>query len=293
MVTEQERAYAAGIFDGEGTIDIQDRARMAVKMTDKGPIDALQDILGGRVYQWKDTKTGRGVYEWRASGSDGMLSAIRDISPYAVGKARQLEVARSFYTYRTDWGYEAEVRAIASRQLRGLREPSPACVTFDLETMGLDPINLPMLSATFMPDSNESNVVSLFKMASDEEDHQVAILTRDYLEAYAYSLGWNSSRFDIQYLNTRLLMWKERPVFLGSHTDVDVEFDKKFKNSKRTSLVNAVNQLKLADETVHKTPIDWPKWYAAYDGDMEAMEYIVEHAQMDVILTKRVWDAIQ
>jgi hypothetical protein len=26
---------------------------------------------------------------------------------------------------------------------------------------------------------------------------------------------------------------------------------------------------------------------------MEAMEYIVEHAQMDVILTKRVWDAIQ
>lgn len=291
MPTIAESAYAAGIFDGEGTIDMKDRVRMAVKMTDIEPVKAMKDILGGHFYQWKDTETGRPVYEWRAAGWDGVMDAIDAIINDSRGKRRQLEVVANFYNYKERYGLTAEAKAAASWQLRSLRLPVPLPITFDIETMGLEPATLPMLSCTFQEGDDESGVYTTYKM-TPASDKDLVTQVRDILEAAPYTIGFNSSRFDINYINTRLIAHGERPMFLGSHEDVSVLYDYAFNAKKRTSLANAANFLSVTDEHVHKTPINWSIWNAANAGDDEAMKYVVDHAKADVVLTKRVYNAI-
>lgn len=288
MVLATDAAYAAGLFDGEGTIAISPRVRMAVKMTDKGPVDTLHEILGGHVYQWQDTNKGRPTYEWRAAGWDGTLEAIDAIYEFSKGKRRQLEVVNNYAIYKETYGYDKEVREIASRQLLGLRMPVPEPITFDLETMGLDSLTLPMLSCTMLYGDNEHSTVS----TAMESELKKLTTARTLLEEAPYTIGYCSKRFDIPYLNTRLALFEERPVFLGCHEDAQLMFDQKFGNKKRTSLQNAAAQLGLTDENAHKTPIDWAIWSAAISGDPQAYGYVLQHAKMDVILTKRVYNAI-
>lgn len=288
MVLATDAAYAAGLFDGEGTIAISPRVRMAVKMTDKGPVDSLHDILGGHVYQWQDTNKGRPTYEWRAAGWDGTLEAIDAILEFSKGKRRQLEVVNNYASYKEVYGYDKEVREIASRQLLALRLPVPRPITFDIETMGLDSVTLPLLSCSFLEGDFEQDVFHTDNQSELDKLHNI----RDTLESAPYTIGYCSKRFDIPYINTRLAMYEERPPFLGCHEDAQLIFDSKFNNKKRTSLLNAAAQLGVSDEETHKTPIDWTKWTLAISGDQEAYDYVIEHAKMDVILTKRVYNAV-
>jgi len=291
MPTVSECAYAAGIFDGEGTIDLKDRVRMAVKMTDIEPVKALKDILGGHFYQWKDTDTGRPVYEWRAAGWDGVIDAIDNIVEYSRGKRRQLQVVGNFYLYKERFGLPTGAKEAASWQLRSLRNPIPVPITFDIETMGLEATSLPMLSCSFQEGDDESGVYSAFKM-TPASDKDLAVQIREILESAPFTIGFNSSRFDINYINTRLAANGERQMFLGSHDDVSVMYDYTFNAKKRTSLLNAAAQLGVTDEVVKKTPIDWNIWNAANAGDEQSMDYILTHAKNDVILTKRVYNAL-
>lgn len=291
MPTVQEAAYAAGIFDGEGTIDIKDRVRMAVKMTDREPVIAMQDILGGHFYQWKDTKMGRPVYEWRASGWEGTVEAIDTIIEFSLGKRRQLEVVQNYYFYKERFGNYPDARQAASFQLRSLRLPECNPITFDIETMGFEADTLPMLSCSFLEGNYEDRTYSAVKL-TPASDMDLVLQTREILEAAPYTIGWNSSRFDINFVNTRLSKWGQRPMFLGCHIDASIVFDRFFGNKKRTSLVNAANQMEVTDEKVHKTPIDWVIWNAANVGDEEAMKYVADHSEKDIILTKRVYDAV-
>jgi uncharacterized protein YprB with RNaseH-like and TPR domain len=291
MPTEQECAYAAGIFDGEGTIDLKDSVRMAVKMTDREPVDAMRDILGGHFYQWQDTKTGRPVYEWRAAGWTGVIESIEYIFPYSRGKRKQLDVVANFYSYKERFGLLQGAKEAASFQLRGLRVPAPLPITFDVETMGFEADTLPLLTCAMLEGGNETGVWTPYKM-TPASDKDLAVTIRETLEAAPYTIGWCSDRFDINYINTRLAFHGERPMFLGCHIDAQLLFDITFGNKKRTSLENAARQLGVTDEDAHKTPIDWVKWNAANAGDEDGMQYVIEHGANDVILTKRVYDAL-
>ncbi len=288
MVMAADAAYAAGLFDGEGTLALLPRVRMAVKMTDRGPVQAMQDILGGHIYQWQDTGKGRPTYEWRAAGWDGTLEAIEAIQEFSKGKSRQLQVVSNYAAYKDTYGYSKDVLSVANNQLLGLREPIPSPITFDIETMGLDSTTLPMLSCSMLPADLEQKVFH----TDPSSELSKLVATRTILEGAAYTIGWCSVRFDIPYINTRLALYQERPMFLGCHEDGQLIFDKKFGNKKRTSLQNAATQLGLVDENAHKTPIDWGIWAAASAGDPDAMSYVYDHAKNDVILTKRVYNAV-
>lgn len=291
MPTISECAYAAGIFDGEGTIDLKDRVRMAVKMTDIEPVRAMQDILGGHFYQWKDTDTGRPVYEWRAAGWTGVVESIEYIIEYSRGKRRQLEVVANFAAYKERFGLLPGAKEAASCQLRGLREPAAKPITFDCETMGFDSGTLPLLSCAIQWGDDELGTYSLFKV-DPASDRELAVKVRDALELAPYTIGFASSRFDINFINGRLAFYGERPMFIGSHDDASVIFDYTFNKKKKTSLHDAALQLGVIDERVHKTPIDWVKWNAANAGDSEAMDYVTDHGNKDVKLTKRVYNAL-
>lgn len=292
MATELEYAYAAGIFDGEGTIDMKDRVRMAVKMTDAEPVLAMQDILGGHFYQWQDQKSGRPTFEWRAAGWDGVMDAIDRIFVYSRGKRRQLQVVANWYDYKGFYGPNNDAKAIASNQLRSLRQPLPEPLTFDIETMGLDMHTLPMLSCSYMRGDDETHVWADWKK-KPEGERGLAVAIRDTLEGAPYTIGFNSIRFDIPWIQRRLAEYGERPMFLGSHDDVSEDYKLLTGRKKRTSLHDMANELGLTDEEVHKTPIDWAIWNAANEGDMIAMDYVVHHGDMDIILTKRGHNAIK
>lgn len=298
--SQEDYAYAAGLFDGEGHIDIKGSVRMAIQMTDPEPIQAMYEIFGGHVYQWPErNKSGRDIYEWRAAGWEGVMDACNAMWPYIRGKKRQLQVAMNWYDYKNSYGVNPEAKAVASNQLRSLRDPFAVPITFDIETMGLDKKTLPMLSCSFQNGDDETSVYTVYKK-TPASDRDVIVETRDILESAPYTIGWNSLRFDIPWIQERLMKHGERPMFLGSHDDgqdmyMEYENVNEGGRHRRASLKNAADALGVADSNTHKTPIDWDKWNAANAGDMgpDGMEYVIDHGEQDIALTKRVYNAIK
>lgn len=295
----EDYAYAAGLFDGEGHIDIKGSVRMSIQMTDPEPINAMYDIFGGHLYQWPErNKSGRDIYEWRAAGWDGVMDACSAMWPFIKGKRRQLQVAMNWYDYKSYYGVDKDAKRAASNQLRGLRAPNPEPITFDIETMGLDKETLPMLSCSFQRGDDETGIWTVYKR-TPASDRDVAVETRDVLESAPWTIGWNSIRFDIPWIQRRLQEYGERPMFLGSHDDGQnmymhmVHADESLRH-RRTSLARASEDLGIADGNTHKTPIDWAKWNAANGGEMgpDGMEYVIGHGEQDIALTKRVYNAI-
>ena len=291
MATELQYAYAAGLFDGEGTIDIDTDVRMAVKMTDEEPVRLIHETLGGHFYQWKNLPSGRQAYEWRASGWSGVMSAIDSIFDYSTGKRRQLQVAGNWYIYKSKHGPIKDAKVAASAQMRLLRRVGSRPISFDIETMGLQPSECSILSCSYQIGDEEDSVWKSWRINVDDEERMLLEI-RATLEAAPWTMGFNSSRFDIPFINKRLALYSHRPMFLGSHDDVSEMYRTATKRSARTSLFDMANELGLTDVSVHKTPIDWDIWRAADSGETEAIKYVLEHGDMDVILTKRGHDAI-
>lgn len=281
MPTSLDIAYAAGIFDGEGTVAMP--SRLAVKMTTKGPIEHLYSTFEGHFYEWSPTSTGRPVYEWRVNGPE-VVPVAEAMREYATTKRRELDILIAYYGYREEYRNQPNVKQIASDKLRGCKRPNPQGLTFDIETTGLDPQTDSLLSASFM---RGDSVYSTYLTADDQDDRRVALDIRNEIEAAPFLIGFNSIRFDLPFVNARLTAHGDRPAFAGSHDDAMKMF-----GDGRKSLEFAANTLKVTDAEVKKTPIHWPTWYAAKGGDREAMKYIVDHAEKDVQLTRRVYDAI-
>lgn len=90
-------AYAAGLFDGEGTATIisgrpgYSRCVVALTSTDKAMVDWLNERWPGSVTHYKARKaTHNDHWTWRLGG-DATLPFLFDIHPYLITKA---EVAR-------------------------------------------------------------------------------------------------------------------------------------------------------------------------------------------------------
>jgi hypothetical protein len=90
--------WAAGFFDGEGSVSILRRTRggfiehmlaVAVGQNDQRPLLALRDAYGGSQC---NSKTPSGCWRWRIHG--GAAEAfLRRIRPYSIVKADQIDLA--------------------------------------------------------------------------------------------------------------------------------------------------------------------------------------------------------
>lgn len=282
-------AYAAGLFDGEGTVRIQTTGGIAleIQMTDEEPVDRMEALFGGtKKKEGRALDSGRTAYRWSVYGENA-VNAATEMLPYSVNKRRQLEVILSYFDYID----RPSIKDVALGQLLALRLPNAEPISWDLETMGLMAAKHNLLTCAMQFGNDEEGIQTLYKDNSKGEE-ALLLDARAVLESAPWTMGYNSKRFDIPFLNTRLAKYEHRPVFLGSHSDVSEMYMEYTGRKKRTSLLDMANELGLTDEEVHKTPIDWPTWYAANDGEDEAMDYVVEHGKMDVILTKRGYDAI-
>lgn len=115
-MTESEKAYIAGLFDGEGSIVIavtkpstkrktkspSHWLQVGITNTDRPLIDWLHSIAGGHVCDNSHSpsrKRQRPCFAWRKNSNQAM-EFLRDIRPYLRAKAEQADIAITFQSER-------------------------------------------------------------------------------------------------------------------------------------------------------------------------------------------------
>lgn len=97
--TVAQAAWAAGFFDGEGTVTIRamrtwsTAPSISVNQVNKDPLHALQALYGGRIHVSKrEQGNQRQVHGWELSGAANVRGALESMLPYLVVKYEQAVV---------------------------------------------------------------------------------------------------------------------------------------------------------------------------------------------------------
>ena len=114
VMPETERAYAAGLIDGEGSIRITSRGKnggvtfrhgqytLMVEMvnTDRGMIQWMVERFGGSVSYARENieRNSREKWHWRVA-ADKALYCLDAVWPYILTKKRQAKLGRRFQRY--------------------------------------------------------------------------------------------------------------------------------------------------------------------------------------------------
>jgi uncharacterized protein YprB with RNaseH-like and TPR domain len=132
---------------------------------------------------------------------------------------------------------------------------------------------------------------SPWKRERRRDDIALAVGLRDYLEQFDVLVGWYSKMFDIPYLNTRLLIGNERPL----RSDM-MHFDPIWKAKKGSMALHSARLDAVAKTfrlDVQKTGLDPEIWNDAADGEREAMDYVVEHCEKDVLVLRQAFHILK
>src|SRR5579859_7090895 len=111
VLTEEQKAYAAGLFDGEGSIQIAKgsrkdrptsiyyRSRVDLAMTHKPTVEWLHSVFGGHFavrlrgpYTNSNNVKYKPIWRW-AIESASAADFLRTIRPYLITKAEQADIA--------------------------------------------------------------------------------------------------------------------------------------------------------------------------------------------------------
>lgn len=116
-------------------------------------------------------------------------------------------------------------------------------------------------------------------------DKWVVDQTTKMCDKYDLLIGWNSSRFDFPFINTRALIHKQ-PI-------PKREFRRDIMFNSRGSLRFKSNSLKNVGEGLFgvsgKKYLDWGYWVRAKQGHVASIKAIVEHCIADVAETEKVY----
>lgn len=171
----------------------------------------------------------------------------------------------------------------------------PKVFIFDLETTGFDANRGHILCATgkwwgedwhyewaITDDENHGTCPDMW-----EYDRDIAVEIRDLCEearaVVAYYGGYG--KFDVPYLNTRLMRWGETPCRQLSIVDPFQAAKGKLKMARNS--MGAVAALLGCDE--EKTHLPWGDWHAAKFGDKDAMTNLLEYCANDVYVLEEMY----
>jgi hypothetical protein len=143
MPSDVERAWVAGLLDGDGCITMNPNGRLgrkpciAVDNTDVELLEELVRLYGGRLVAKKRTKEHhRQAWSWRVYGSDRIIEILSDVLPFMrckmkVERGRMLTTEFKSVTPRNGWytpemrekkrDFERRFMAIGLRPLGGVR----------------------------------------------------------------------------------------------------------------------------------------------------------------------------
>lgn len=89
--------YAAGFFDGEGSIHITKDGRAQISVTQKKTevLEMFKEKYGGEIYSKSDNSR---VSHWKVTSRNGMIKFLTDIAPYSIVKKFEIELGlRAIY----------------------------------------------------------------------------------------------------------------------------------------------------------------------------------------------------
>lgn len=117
-----------------------------------------------------------------------------------------------------------------------------------------------------------------FKQRFPGDDKELCEAIRDTLAGFDMWCGWYSSRFDVPFLRTRLIINNSDPLPKRFHLDLWYQARYKFKlNSNRLDTVADSLEVKH-----RKTKLLPDVWRRAQAGDTNALDYIAKHCVADV-----------
>lgn len=106
--TEEQKAYLAGLIDGEGCIELafnnrkdgykQYYPRVRIHMTNLEALEAAKDLYGGSITTRKPYKNHwKQAYDWGISCGKA-VTLLKDIFPYSIIKKEEITLLLSFET---------------------------------------------------------------------------------------------------------------------------------------------------------------------------------------------------
>jgi len=123
------------------------------------------------------------------------------------------------------------------------------------------------------------------------DDKKVVVATRNELESADIVVGWNSILHDIPLLNARLAKAGERSVKLGEKYGTQ-HLDLMYYAGGQSMKVGGRKLdtiAKFFGVENQKTALDGDVWQLAGTGDHNAMDQVVEHCELDVLVVRDLW----
>lgn len=123
------------------------------------------------------------------------------------------------------------------------------------------------------------------------DDSRIVKACKKEIESADIIVGWNSIRHDIPLLNARLAAAGEDPIRVGekhavSHLDLMYYAGGNSMKIGSRRLANVSAFFGTEDE---KTPLDGEIWQLAASGDSDAMDDIVKHCEIDILVLREIF----
>ena len=162
---------------------------------------------------------------------------------------------------------------------------------FDLETTDLKADGGQILCASIKPlDGHIETFKSDIYLPEGGDDHSVLIKIRDRLREFDYVVTWYGTGFDMPFLKTRLLL--NNLESLGEIYHYDLYYTSRFHFLFNSNRMQSVEEALFQGKT-HKTRLSRVLWAKAqsfnYKERIEALDYIADHCEMDVISLEEIF----
>lgn len=166
---------------------------------------------------------------------------------------------------------------------------------FDLECSGLRANFSYLLSFGWkFQGEKKANVISIADYPLYEKDptndKQLLKDARDILMESDIICGHYSSRFDLPYLNSRLLYHKMRTV-PSNIPHIDTWKVARYKLALNSNRLDTI--AKFLEVPHSKTPVSGPQWIRAQAGHKKSLKYVIDHNRADIYVLEEVYDRIR
>lgn len=147
-------------------------------------------------------------------------------------------------------------------------------------------------SHIWVPDGTPCSIKGNARCPKGGCDEHIALIARETIEECDFLVGWNSKRFDIPFLNARLMKHGHRPVKGGLH--LDAMYLARANTGGIRLRGSSLAHVSSVFEVPHKkTALDFNVWQKAIEKEEDAIDQVVLHNHFDVIVTKEVYGCLK
>lgn len=124
------------------------------------------------------------------------------------------------------------------------------------------------------------------------DDLKLAQACRDLLESFDIIVGWNSRAYDVPFIDSRLIIGGDARTIRKDLMHVDPMWKAgRFSMALQSRRLDSVAQTFRLDQ--QKTPIEFEAWMDAAMGDSEALDYVVQHCEADVLTLRAAFNRLK